>query len=718
MEARKDVLKQAFLAVEELRSRIAQMESARHEPVAIVGLSCRLPGGADTPERFWDLLRDSVDAIIEVPPDRWDLKDFFDPNPDAPGKMYTRWGSFLDRVDEFDAGFFRISGREALTLDPQQRLLLETSWEALERAGYPPAGMANSRTGVFIGISTNDYSQFTQLTAQFTNLGLIDAYTGTGSAFSVAAGRLSHAFGFQGPSFAIDTACSSSLVTVDLACQHLRSDRCDLALAGGVNVLLSPCSTIYFSKIRAMAADGRCKTFDASADGYVRGEGCGVVVLKRLSDALRDRDNILAVIRGSAVNHDGPSSGLTVPNAAAQRAVILAALADAGLRPEDVDYIEAHGTGTPLGDPIELGALGRVFGPGRQRPLIVGSVKTNIGHLEAAAGIAGLAKLVLSLGAGEIPAHLHFHRPNPHVRWEELPLEIPRQRRNWERGAGPRRGGVSSFGFGGTNAHVVVEEAPPAEREARQWERPLHLLCLSARSEGALDTLARSYAEHLERHAEEELGDVVYTAHAGRSHLGQRMAVIGKDREEMAGRLRAAGEGSRGIGCSGDGRGSGTRWCFCFRDRDRSTAGCAGNCMKASRWCGKYWSGRRGSWKGGWKVRYGSCCGGGRGSRGAAGADRESAASDVRGGVGAGGDVGELGGRAWGGAGSQFGRVWSGVRGRGLEVGRGIGTGVGAGAADAGTAGRGSDGGGVRGAGTGGGVGVAVRRGPGGSGGG
>ena len=513
------------------------------EAVAIVGMACRLPGNIDRPDLFWEQLLQAGSPVTEVPSERWRIDDYFDPDKDCAGKIYCRFGAWLKNIEQFDAAFFGISPREARVMDPQQRLLLEVSWEALENAGIAPLQPNGSRTGVFVGISTTDYSQRYLKRNDPT---IVDGYCGTGNAFSVAAGRLSYTFDFSGPSFAVDTACSSSLVAVHAACLSLRQRECDAALVGGVNAIVSPDTTISFSRAHMLAADGRCKTFDESADGYVRGEGCGVVILKRLSDALRDRDNILAVIRGSAVNHDGRSNGLTAPSGAAQEQVILAALADAGLRPEDVDYIEAHGTGTPLGDPIELGALGRVFGPGRQRPLIVGSVKTNIGHLEAAAGIAGLAKLVLSLGAGEIPAHLHFQRPNPHVRWEELPLEIPRQRRNWERGAGPRRGGVSSFGFGGTNAHVVVEEAPPAEREARQWERPLHLLCLSARSEGALDTLARSYAEHLERHAEEELGDVVYTAHAGRSHLGQRMAVIGKDREEMAGRLRAAGEGESG----------------------------------------------------------------------------------------------------------------------------------------------------------------------------
>ncbi|HEX2080594.1 MAG TPA: polyketide synthase, partial [Longimicrobium sp.] len=377
LDTRKDLLKQAYVALGEMRSQLDEMERARRAPVAIVGLACRFPGGGHDPDAFWRLLSEGGDAISEVPGDRWSLEAFYDPDPDAPGKMYTRWGAFLPGVDRFDAAHFRISRREATSLDPQQRLLLEVSWEALESAGYAPTGLVGSRTGVFVGVSTADYSQYTQLICQAADQSFVDAYTGTGSAFSVAAGRLSHFYGFQGPSLALDTACSSSLVAVDLACQGLRAGRCDLALAGGVNVLLSPGGYIYFSKVRAMSADGRCKTFDASADGYVRGEGCGVVVLKRLDEALRDGDRVLAVIRGSAVNHDGRSSGLTVPNAAAQRAVLAAALEDAGVRPEEVDYLEAHGTGTALGDPIEMRALGRVYGPGRspEHPLLVGSVK-------------------------------------------------------------------------------------------------------------------------------------------------------------------------------------------------------------------------------------------------------------------------------------------------------------------------------------------------------
>ncbi|HEX2094223.1 MAG TPA: type I polyketide synthase, partial [Longimicrobiaceae bacterium] len=517
------------------------------EPLAVIGLGCRLPGGGNTPEDFWRLLAEGGSSVTEVPPDRWDIAAYFDPDPDRAGKIYTRYGSFVPNVDHFDAGFFGIAPREAASLDPQQRLLLEVSWEALENAGYPPLSAAPGRTGVFVGISTSDYMQ---LQIKRNDCTLLDGYGGTGNAFSVAAGRLSYYLGLRGPSIALDTACSSSLVSVHLAVQSLRAGECDMALAAGVNLILSPDTTITFSRARMMSADGRCKTFDASADGYVRGEGCGVVVLKRLDEALRDGDRVLAVIRGSAVNHDGRSNGLTAPSGGAQEEVLRAALAHGGVQPEEVDYLEAHGTGTALGDPIEMRALGRVYGPGRspEHPLLVGSVKTNIGHLEAAAGVAGLIKTVLALQAGHLPAHLHLRQPNPHIPWDELPVRIPTAPTPWPATGRPRRAAVSSFGFGGTNAHVVLEEAPPVARAAPPRERPLHLLCLSARTPGALASLATRYAAHLERHPELEAGDVVFTANAGRSHFEHRLAVTGASTGQLGERLREAAGGGTGPG--------------------------------------------------------------------------------------------------------------------------------------------------------------------------
>ena len=423
------------------------------EPIAVIGMGCRFPGGVGSVEAFWEFLRTGQCGVAEVPADRWDVNAFYDPDPRAPGKMATRYGAFIDGVDQFDPLFFGISPREANFMDPQQRVLLEVAWEALERAGIAADDLTGSSTGAFIGISTTDYAM------QFVGRD-IDAFVGTGNAHSIAANRLSYVLGLQGPSMAVDTACSSSLVAVHLACQSLRAGECDLALAGGVNLLLLAETMVNFSQARMLAADGRCKTFDAAADGYGRGEGCGVVVLRRLSDAIASGGPVLAVVRGSAVNHDGRSNGLTAPNGPAQEEVIRQALAAAGVDPLDVGYVEAHGTGTPLGDPIEVRALGRVLAAGRDRshPLVVGSVKTNLGHLEAAAGVAGLMKAVLMVQRGEIPAHLHFQEPNAHIPWDDLAVEVPTEHRLWE--GQPRIAGVSSFGFGGTNAHVVIEEPP------------------------------------------------------------------------------------------------------------------------------------------------------------------------------------------------------------------------------------------------------------------
>jgi acyl transferase domain-containing protein/aryl carrier-like protein len=508
------------------------------EPLAIVGMAFRFPGGADDPESFWRLLRDGVDAIAEVPPDRWDADAYYDPDPDAPGKMVTRWGGFLEGIDRFDARFFGISRREAVSMDPQQRLLLEVGWTALESAGLAPDHLAGSSTGVFVGISGNDYAR----RVAAAGAAGIDAYAGTGSVLSAAAGRISYALGLHGPSLAVDTACSSSLVAVHLAGQSLLSGECDLALAGGVNVILAPEVNVNLSRARMMAADGRCKTFDARADGYVRGEGCGVVVLKLLSRALADGDRVLALVRGSAVNQDGRSIGLTAPNGPAQEAVVRAALARAGVEPSTVGYIEAHGTGTPLGDPIELGALAAVFGPGRaaDRPLLVGSVKTNLGHLEAAAGVAGLIKAVLALERGEVPPHLHLQTLNPHIDLGDAPLVVPTVSASWPIPDGPRRAGVSSFGFIGTNAHIVLEQAPsPLEEPAEASpERGRHLLALSARSPESLRSLAAAWRRKLEEEGA-PLADLAFSAHTGRSAFPHRLAVAAAGSPQAAEGLAA-----------------------------------------------------------------------------------------------------------------------------------------------------------------------------------
>jgi acyl transferase domain-containing protein len=537
-------IKRAFLAIDELTSKLEAAQRARTEPLAIVGIGCRFPGGARDPERFWALLRDGVDAVTPVPSDRWDVDAYYDPDPEAPGKIYTRSAALLDRVDLFDAPFFGIAPREAASMDPQQRLLLEVAWEALEHAGEAADRLSGSRTGVFIGICTNDYAHL-QIKQQDPSR--FDLYYGSGIAHSIAAGRLSYVLGLQGPSLAIDTACSSSLVALHLACQSLRSGECEMALVGGVNLILSPENTVTFCKSRMLAADGRSKTFDAAADGFVEGEGCGVVVLKRLGDALGSGNRILAVVRGTAVNQDGASSGLTAPNGPAQEAVIRQALAAGEIDPARVAYVEAHGTGTVLGDPIEVQALGAVFGPGRAAadPLMIGSVKTNIGHLEAAAGMAGLIKIVLALQHGEIPPHLHLQNPNPYVPWAELPIVVPTQRTPWPASGLPRLAGVSSFGFSGTNAHVVLEEAPAVPPvHPLPVERPLHLLTISAKSETALKLRAEDLQSHLARVPAEAIADVCYTANAGRAHLEHRLAVVTSSSTDLAQVLAAFAAGS------------------------------------------------------------------------------------------------------------------------------------------------------------------------------
>ena len=521
-------------------AEVSRVREANAEAIAIIGIGCRFPGAKDA-RAFWNLLRNGVDAIREVPAQRFNLHDFYDPDPAAPGKMVTRWGGFIEQVEQFDAHFFGISPREAARMDPQQRLLLELAWEALEDAGQVREHLAGTPTGVFIGISNNDYGRI-----QFNDLDRIDAYAGTGNALSIAANRISYVFDFRGPSIAIDTACSSSLVAVHQACGSLRSGESTLALAGGVNLILSPAITINFTKAGAMAPDGRCKAFDARANGYVRSEGAGVVVLKPLSRALADRDPIYAVIRGSAVNQDGRSNGLMAPNPQAQEAVLREAYRWAAVSPGDVQYVEAHGTGTLLGDPIEAKALGAVLALDRplKRPCLLGSVKTNLGHLEAAAGIAGLIKVALALQHREIPPSLHFEEPNPHIPFDQLPLRVNTTLCPWP--ALPDTAllaGVSSFGFGGTNAHVVVQGAPTLDSEMHAAQREnanrdatcTYLLPLSARSAPALESLARSYHDFL---IDPELTappyDICYTAGARRSHHEYRLAATGNSAAQLA----------------------------------------------------------------------------------------------------------------------------------------------------------------------------------------
>jgi acyl transferase domain-containing protein/acyl-CoA synthetase (AMP-forming)/AMP-acid ligase II/NAD(P)-dependent dehydrogenase (short-subunit alcohol dehydrogenase family)/SAM-dependent methyltransferase/aryl carrier-like protein len=510
-----------------------------HEPIAIIGLGCRFPGGADDPDRFWQLLQSSSSARQEIPRHRWDIDAYYDPEPAAPGKILTRYGYFVEGVDQFDPSFFGITPREATAMDPQHRLLLEVSWEALERAGQVPMRLAAAPVGVFVGSDGHDYEQLLQQYLSQNPHSPLVTYVGTGIHGSSAAGRLAYTLGFTGPTMTIDTACSSSLVAVHQACNSLRLGECQMALAGGVKLYLTPGSYIATSGARMLSADGLCRTFDASADGYGRGEGCGMVVLKRLSDAQRDGDPILALIRGSAVNQDGPSSGLTAPNGQSQQRLIRQALAQAQVQPWEISYLEAHGTGTALGDPIEVNAAMAVLGAGRgsQQSLWIGSVKTNIGHLEAAAGISGLIKVVMALQHKQLPAHLHLREPNPRIDWQPW-LQVPDELKPWEI-KGRRLAGVSSFGFTGTNAHVVLEEGPALERPQANQDRPWHVLGLSAQSQAALIELAQRYIQHLEIHPEQDLGDIGFSANTGRLAGRHRLSIVAATRTELQQKLRA-----------------------------------------------------------------------------------------------------------------------------------------------------------------------------------
>jgi microcystin synthetase protein McyD len=534
-------LRASLLALKQLRQAYDALDQSRREPIAILGVGCRFPGGVEGPESFWNLLCEGRDATSEIPSERWDIEAWYDPDPAAPGRMASRRGGFLTGIDQFDAEFFGISPREAALIDPQQRLVLEVAWEALEHASLAAERLAGTAVGVFLGLCGSDYAHMTVRPDAPEG---IDAYTSTGAAASIAAGRLSYTLGLRGPSLVVDTACSSSLVSVHIACQSLRNRECHLALAGGVNLILSPLSMIALSKLRALSPSDRCRPFDASADGYVRGEGCGLVVLKRLDDARRDGDPILAVIRGSAVNHDGRTQGLTAPSGPSQTELIREALRSAGVSASQVGYVEAHGTGTPLGDPIEAAALNAALqlppadAPTAASPVYLGSVKSNIGHLEGAAGAAGLIKAALAVERGAIPPHLHQHKPSPHIPWERSRLTVPLALTVWPASDGPRTAGVSAFGFSGTNAHVVLQQPPESPScDPRRTDPPVHVLTISAKEELALRTLASRWAKFLESTDPEDWPDACYTSHMGRSHLSHRLAIIAGSPFEAAARL-------------------------------------------------------------------------------------------------------------------------------------------------------------------------------------
>ena len=534
----KELIIKSYEMIRDLKQQLSEAKESQTKSgdIAVVGMACRFPGGCDTPSKYWEFLKAGEEGLTDIPKDRWDIDEYYDPVHGTPGKMYIRKANFLKRdVTEFDAKFFKISPTEAEAMDPQQRQLLEVTYEALENAGENPDELVGSKTGVYVGINSS-----CEYALAIRGMENVNQYVGTGTISSIAAGRISYAFGFNGPTLSLDTACSSSLVSTLLAVDALRNNNCDMALAGGVSLMLSPAVMSSLCMMNALSDDGRCAPFDEKADGYGRGEGIGMLVLKRLEDAKRDNNNIMALICGGAINNDGASSGLTVPNGTAQKALIAEAIRKCGYAPEDISYLETHGTGTALGDPIEVKAIQDVYGNGkRKNPLIIGAVKGNIGHLESAAGVASLIKVILSLQNKQIVPVVNHNKINPRINFDSIPAVLPLKAQNWDVDEGKERiAGVSSFGFSGTNAHIIIKEGPSCGEKQADDETKSNILTVSAKTYEALNEYIKRYSDFISQNADIKLGDLCFSANTGKAVYAYRASFCAKSLDDMHRQLK------------------------------------------------------------------------------------------------------------------------------------------------------------------------------------